>query len=72
MFCINRYVQLFNAKRPCTWKDFGQMPRFRPERCYVMHKKLSELEGNGWHKKKEFRELIKVFEGIGGGEAGKD
>lgn len=36
-----------------------------------MHKKLSELEGDGWKKKKEFSEFRKVFEGIGGGDGGQ-
>ncbi|KAL7530309.1 hypothetical protein ACHAXR_007396 [Thalassiosira sp. AJA248-18] len=49
---------------------FGQLSRFGPERCYVMHKKLTELEGDGWKSKPEFKKFIAVLDGIGEGECG--
>ena len=49
---------------------FGQLSRFGPERCYVMHKKMSELEGNGWKAKHEFKKFRDVAEGIGTGDYG--
>lgn len=33
---------------------FGQLARFGPERCAVMHLQLMDLENGGWMKKKEF------------------
>ena len=50
---------------------FGQMARFGPERCYVMHQKLSELENGGWEEKKEFDRFKHAMSGIGEGVNGK-
>mmetsp|Transcript_30204 Transcript_30204/g.63996 ORF Transcript_30204/g.63996 Transcript_30204/m.63996 type:complete len:87 (-) Transcript_30204:341-601(-) len=46
---------------------FGQMARFGPERCYVMHQKLSELENGGWREKPEFDKFKNAMSGVGGG-----
>lgn len=40
---------------------FGQLARFGPERCAVMHLHLSELENGGWKKKEEFEQYIKAY-----------
>ena len=69
--CIDMYNFLMQNDPFLGKNTFGQLARFGSERCYVMHKKLSKLEGDGWKKKKEFSEFRKVFEGIGGGDGGQ-
>ena len=49
---------------------FGQLSHFGPERCYVMHKKLTELEGDGWKSKPEFKKFRAVLYVICTGECG--
>jgi len=63
---------------------FGQLARFGPERCYVMHKKLSDLESyfdsndlsdlgaDGWKKFEEFQPFLKSLRGIGTDDCGID
>lgn len=49
---------------------FGQLSRFGPERVYVMHSCLSELEGDGWKSKSEFHKFRHSLKGIGGSKDG--
>jgi hypothetical protein len=37
---------------------FGQLARFGPERCALMHLQLSQLENGGWKEKPEFKRYI--------------
>lgn len=50
-----------------TW---GQTSRFGSVRLYVMHKKLSELEGDGWKKNKHFKKFVECLQGVGFGDIG--
>ena len=42
----------------------GYLSWFMPEHCYVMHKKLEELENGGWKSKPEFKEFMLAVEGV--------
>lgn len=44
--------------------SYGQISRFCVERLYVMHKTLSELEGDGWKDRAEFEEYKNALEGF--------
>lgn len=50
-----------------TW---GQTSRFGSVRLYVMHKKLSELEDDGWKKNKHFKKFVDCLKGVGFGDTG--
>ena len=43
---------------------FGQLASWGPERCYVMHKKLSELENGGYKRMEEFKRYMTALNGI--------
>ena len=50
--------------------SFGQMARFGPERQYIMHKKLAEIEGDGWKSNKHFEKFRQSLKGVGDGKNG--
>ncbi len=45
---------------------FGQLARFGPERCYVMHMLLSELADGGWKWKDEFMRYREAYDSVAG------
>ena len=61
---------------PCCGKGsgtFGQLAPWGPERCYVMHKKLCELENGGYKHMEEFKRYMTALNGIDDhSEVGKD
>ena len=44
--------------------SYGQTSRLCPERAYVMHKLLSDLEHGGWKSKPAFKEYLTAIEGV--------
>jgi len=44
--------------------SYGQTARFCPERTYIMHKLLSDLEERGWKEKPEFAHFLKLVPGV--------
>jgi hypothetical protein len=44
--------------------SYGQTSRLCPERAFVMHKLLSNLENGGWRSRPAFREFLEVLEGV--------
>ena len=40
---------------------YGHIARLGPERCYVMHSLLSELENGGWKTKPEFKRYLEAY-----------
>lgn len=44
--------------------SYGQISRYCVERLYVMHKALSELEGDGWKDRAEFKAYNNALEGF--------
>lgn len=45
---------------------FGQLARFGPERCAVMHHLLSELGSDGWKEKAEFKRYKDAYNTVAG------
>ncbi len=45
---------------------FGQLARFGPERCYVMHMLLLELADGGWKWKDEFLRFREAYDSVAG------
>ena len=45
---------------------FGQLARFGPERCAVMHVLLSDLESGGWKEKPEFKRYQDAYATLAG------
>jgi hypothetical protein len=45
---------------------FGQLARFGPERCAVMHVLLSDLESGGWKEKPEFKRYKDAYSTLAG------
>ena len=44
--------------------SFGQTSRLCPERVFIMHKLLSELENGGWRSKPRFKAFLDVLPGV--------
>ena len=70
-FAKSYYNDMFNwmmQSHPHVGKDsgtFGQLAQWGPERCYVMHMKLRELEGGGFKRMKEFKRYVRALNGVG-------
>ena len=70
-FAKSYYNDMFNfmmQDNPHVGKGtgtFGQLAPWGPERCYVMHSKLRELENGGFKKMKEFKRYVRALNGIG-------
>ena len=45
---------------------FGQLARFGPERCSVMHTLLLELESGAWKEKAEFKRFREAYDSVAG------
>ena len=45
---------------------FGQLARFGPERCSVMHTLLMELENGGWKTNVEFKRFVDAYNTVAG------
>ena len=44
--------------------SFGQISRFCVERCYIMHKLLSDIEKGNWKEWTQFQEYTRALEGV--------
>jgi hypothetical protein len=48
----------------CGVGSYGQTYRLCPERAFIMHRKLLELENGGWKTKQRFKSFLDVLPGV--------
>lgn len=67
-FCEEYYDDMFDwAMRNDPYfgvGSYGQTYRLCPERAFIMHRKLLELENGGWKTKQRFKSFLDVLPGV--------